>query len=175
MEKEYGVSPSKAICYCREYQEKIIGKSIELTGLAHDPATAFAALVIDLHQLQDLEPGNRAVKYVVRIEKVSANINRHMAALLADRPGLAAVLQKKLNGVLNAGRKEGWSEKEMAKKMIDALMICHLGTAINCCHKETMKLTYNIDRVIAANAKAAAARAKLAIVEANGTLVAGRR
>ena len=42
----------------------------------------------------------------------------------------------------------------MAKKMIDALMACHLGTAINSCHKKTMKLAYNIDRVVAANAKA---------------------
>ena len=97
LEKEYGVSRPKAICYCREYQESIIRKAIEATGLDRDPATAFAALVIDLHQLQDLEPGNRAVKYVGRIEEVTANINRHIAALLVDRPELAAVFQKKLN------------------------------------------------------------------------------
>ena len=73
------------------------------------------------------------------------------------------MLQKKLNGVLNAGRKDGLSEKEMAKKMIDSLMTCHLGTAINSCHRKVMKLAYNIDRVVAANAKAAAARAKMSI------------
>ena len=42
-----------------------------------------------------------------------------------------------------------------------------LGTAINSCHKETMKLAYNIDRVVNAKAKAAAARAKLAFAEKN--------
>ena len=170
LENEYGVSRPKVIRYCKEYQEKIVRNAIEMTGLARDPATAFAALVIDLHQLQDLEPGNRAVMYVGRIETVTANINRHIGALLVDRPELAAVLQKKLNGALNAGRKEGLSEKEMAKKMIDALMTCHLGTAINSCHQKAMKLTYNIDRVVAANAKAAAARAKLVVAEANGAL-----
>ena len=77
------------------------------------------------------------------------------------------MLQKKLNGVLNAGRKDGLSEKEMAKKMTDSLMASHLGIAINSCHKKTMKLAYIIDRVVAANAKAAAARERLAIVEAN--------
>ena len=174
LEKEYGVSRPKVIRYRREHQEKIVRNAIEMTGLARDPATAFAALVIDLHQLQDLEPGSRTVKYVGRIETVTANINRHIGALLVDRPELAAVLQKKLNGVLNAGRKEGLSEKEMAKKMIDALMTCHLGTAINSCHKKTMKLTYNIDRGIAANAKAAAARAKLVVAEANRTLATSR-
>ena len=163
LEKEYGVSRPKVIRYCKEHQEKIVRKAIELTGLVRDLATAFAALVIDLHQLQDLEPGNRAVKYVGRIEKVSANINRRIGVLLVDRPEYAAVLQKKLNGVLNAGRKEGLSEKEMAKKMIDLLMACHLGTAINSCHQKTLKLAYNIDRVVNANAKAAAARAKQAI------------
>lgn len=170
LEKEYGVSRPKVIRYCKEHQEKIVRKAIELTGLVRDLATAFAALVIDLHQLQDLEPGNRAVKYVGRIETVTANINRHIGVLLVDRPEYAAVLQKKLNGVLNAGRKEGLYEKEMAKKMIDALMACHLGTAINSCHKKTMKLTYSIDRVVAANAKAAAARAKLAVAEMDKNL-----
>ena len=165
LENEYGVSRPKVIRYCKEYQEMIIETAIEMTGLARDQATAFAALVIDLHQLQDLEPGNRAVKYVGRIETVTANINRHIGALLIDRPELAAVLQRKLNGALNAGRKEGLSEKEMAKKMIDALMTCHLGTAINSCHQKAMRLTYNIDRVVAANAKAAAARAKLVVAE----------
>ena len=86
LEKEYGVSRPKVIHYCREYQEMIIRKAIEMTGLARDQATAFAALVIDLHQLQDLEPGNKAVKYVGRIENVTANINHHIAALLVDRP-----------------------------------------------------------------------------------------
>ena len=174
LEKEYGVFRTKAICYCRGYQERIFRRAIEMTGLTRDSAMAFAALVIDFHQLQDLEPGNRAIKYVGRIEKVSANINRHIGALLVDRPVLAAVLQKKLNAVLNAARKDGLSEKDMAKKMIDALIACHLGTAINCCHKKAMKLTYNIDRVVVANAKAAEARAKLAIFEANRALVAGR-
>lgn len=174
LETEYGVSRHKVIRYCKEYQEKIIRRAIEMTGLARERATAFAALVIDLHQLQDLEPGNRAVKYVGRIEKVTANINRHIAALLVDRPELAAVLHKKLNVVFNAGRKVGLSEKEMAKKMIDSLLTCHLGTAINSCHRETMKLTYNIDRVVAANAKAAAAREKLSIAEANRALVVSR-
>lgn len=156
LETEYGVSRPKVIRYCNEYQEKIIRKAIEMTGLARDPATAFAALVIDLHQLQDLEPGNKAVKYVGRIEKVTANINRHIAALLVDGPELAAVLHKKLNVVFNAGRKVGLSEKEMAKKMIDSLMACHLGTAIHSCHQKILKLTYNIDRVVAVNAKVAA-------------------
>ena len=55
--------------------------------------------------------------------------------------------------------------------MIDSLMACHLGTAIYSCHKKTMKLTYNIDRGIAANAKAAAARAKQARAEASRALV----
>ena len=174
LETEYGVSRPKVIRYCKEYQEKIIRRAIEMTGLARDPATAFAALVIDLHQLQDLEPGNSAVKYVGRIEKVTANISRRIDALLVDRPEYAAVLQKKLNGVLNAGRKEGLSEKEMAKKMIDALMTCHLGTAINSCHQKAMKLAYNIDRVVNANAKAAAAREKLSIAEANRALVVSR-
>ena len=174
LEKEYGVSRPKVIRYCREYQEKIIGAATEMTGLARDLATAFAALVIDLHQLQDLEPGNRAVKYVGRIEKVTANINRHIAALLVDRLELAVVLHEKLNAVLNAGRKVGFSEKEMAKEMIDSLMTCHLGTAIHSCHQKTMKLTYNIDRVVDANAKAAAAREKLSIAEANRALVVSR-
>ena len=102
LENEYGVSRPKAICYCREYQEKIIRTATEMTGLAHDQATAFAALVIDLHQLQDLEPGNKAVMYVGRIEKVAANISRHIDALLADRPEFAEMLQKKLSTVLNA-------------------------------------------------------------------------
>lgn len=174
LEMEYGVSRPKVIRYCKEYQEKIIRKAIEMTGLPRDPATAFAALVIDLHQLQDLEPGNRAVKYVGRIEKVTANINRHIGALLVDRPERAAVLQKKVSAELNAGRKEGLPEKEMAKKMIDSFMACHLGTAIYSCHKKILKLTYNIDRVIAANAKAAAAREKLSIGEANRALVVSR-
>ena len=165
LENEYGVSRPKVIRYCKEYQEMIIETAIEMTGLVRDLATAFAALVIDLHQLQDLEPGNRAVKHVGRIEKVSANISRHIGVLLVDRPELAAAFQKKVSAVLNTGRKEGLPEKEMAKKMIDSLMACHLGTAINSCHRETMKLTYNIDRVVAANAKAAAARSKLAIAE----------
>ena len=167
LEKEYGVSRPNAIRYCREYQEKIIRTATEMTGLAHDQATAFAALVIDLHQLQDLEPGNRAVKYVGRIEKVSANISRHIDALLADRPEFAEMLQKKLSTVLNAGRKDCLSEKETAKRMIDVLMGCHLGTAINRCHKKTMKLTYSIDKAVNANAKAAKARAKLAFAEKN--------
>lgn len=170
LEKEYGISRPKAICYCREYQEKIVRKAIELTGLARDPATAFASLVIDLHQLQDLEPGNRAVKYVGRIEKVTADINRHITALLVESPELVAVIKKKLNAVFNAGREAGLSEKEMAKKMIDALIASHLGTAIFCCHREAMKLTYSIDRVVAANAKAAAARAKLVISEMDKNL-----
>ena len=174
LEKEYGVSRPKVIRYCREHQEKIVRNAIEMTGLARDPATAFAALVIDHHQLQDLEPGNRAVKYVGRIETVAANINRHIGALLVDRPELAAVVQKKLNAVLNAGRNVGLTEKEMAKKMIDSLLTCHLGTAIHSCHKKILKLTYNIDRVIAANAKAAAAREKLSIGEANRALVVSR-
>ena len=173
LERGYGVSRPKVIRYCKEYQEMIIETAIEMTGLARDLATAFAALVIDLHQLQDLEPGNRAVKYVGRIETVTANINRRIGVLLVDRPELAAVLQKKLNGVLNAGRKEGLFEKEMAKKMIDALISCHLGTAINSCLRESMKLAYNIDRVVAANAKAAA-REKLSIAEANRALVVSR-
>lgn len=59
------------------------------------------------------------------------------------------------------------SEKETAKMMIDALEDCHLGTAINSCHQKAMKFAYNINWVVAANAKAAKARAKLAIVEAN--------
>ena len=101
----------------------------------------------------------------LQVTKVSANINRHIGALLVDRPELAAAFQKKVSAELNAGRKDGLPEKEMAKKMIDSLMACHLGTAIYSCHKKTMKLTYNIDRGIAANAKAAAARAKLAIAE----------
>ena len=167
LETEYGVSRPKVIRYCAEYQEKIIRSAIEMTGLARDPATAFAALVIDLHQLQDLEPGNRAVKYVRRIEKVSANISRHIDALLADRPEFAEMLQKKLSTVLNAGRKDCLSEKETAKRMIDVLMGCHLGTAINRCHKKTMKLTYSIDKAVNANAKAAKARAKLAFAEKN--------
>ena len=167
LEKEYGVSRPKAICYCREYQEKIIRTATEMTGLAHDQATAFAALVIDLHQLQDLEPGNKAVMYVGRIEKVAANISRHIDALLADRPEFAEMLQKKLSTVLNAGRKDCLSEKETAKMMIDALVDCHLGTAINSCHKKTIKLTYIIDRVVSANAKAAAAREKMARAEAS--------
>lgn len=174
LETEYGVSRPKVIRYSKEYQEKIIRKVIEMTGLPRDPATAFAALVIDLHQLQDLEPGNRAVKYVGRIEKVTANINRHIAALLVDSPELTAGVQKKLNAVLNAGRKVGLSEKEMAKKMIDALMACHLGTAINSCHQKILKLSYNIDRVVDANAKAAAVREKLSIAEANRALVVSR-
>ena len=169
LETEYGVSRPKVIRYCREYQEKILGAATEMTGLARDLATAFAALVIDLHQLQDLEPGNRAVKYVGRIEKVTANINRHIGVLLVDRPELAAVLHKKLNAVFNACRKDCLSEKEMAKKMIDSLLTCHLGTSINSCHQKILKLTYNIDRVVAANAKAAAAREKLSIAEANRT------
>ena len=167
LEKEYGISRPIAICYCREYQEKIIRTATEMTGLAHDQATAFAALVIDLHQLQDLEPGNRAVKYVGRIEKVSANISRRIDALLADRPEFAEMLQKKLSTVLNAGRKDCLSEKETAKRMIDVLMGCHLGTAINRCHKKTMKHTYSIDKAVNANAKAAKARAKLAFAEKN--------
>lgn len=172
LEKEYGVSRPKVIHYCREYQEMIIRKAIEMTGLARDQATAFAALVIDLHQLQDLEPGNKAVKYVGRIENVTANINHHIAALLVDRPEFAAVFQKTLSTVLNAGRKDCLSEKETAKMMIDALVDCHLGTAINNCHKKTIKLTYSIDRVIHANAKAAKARTKMAIEEAkSGSLV----
>ena len=172
LEKEYGVSLPKVIRYCREYQEKIIRTATEMTGLAHDQATAFAALVIDLHQLQDLEPGNKAVMYVGRIEKVAANISRHIDALLADRPEFSEMLQKKLSTVLNAGRKDCLSEKETAKMMIDALVDCHLGTAINSCHKKTMKLTYSIDRVIHANAKAAKARTKMAIEEAkSGSLV----
>ena len=171
---EYGVSRPKVIRYCKEHQEKIVRNAIEMTGLARDPATAFAALVIDLHQLQDLEPGNRAVKYVGRIERVTANINRHIGVLLVDRPEYAAVLQKKLNGVLKAGRKDGLFEKEMAKKMIDALISCHLGTAISSCHQKTMKLAYNIDRVVAANAKAAAARERLSIAEANRALADSR-
>lgn len=100
LEAEYGVSRPKVIRYCKEYQEMIIETAIEMTGLARDPATAFAALVIDLHQLQDLEPGNRAVKYVGRIEKISANINRHIGALFADRPEFAEMLRKKLSIVL---------------------------------------------------------------------------
>lgn len=172
LEKEYGVSRPKVIRYCRECQEKIIGAATEMTGLAHDQATAFAALVIDLHQLQDLEPGNKAVMYVGRIEKVAANISRHIDALLADRPEFAEMLQKKLSTVLNAGRKDCLSEKETAKMVIDALMGCHLGAAINSCHKKTIKLTYSIDRVIHANAKAAKARTKMAIEEAkSGSLV----
>ena len=167
LEKEYGVSRPNAIRYCREYQEKIIRTATEMTGLAHDQATAFAALVIDLHQLQDLEPGNKAVMYVGRIEKVAANISRHIDALLADRPEFAEMLQKKLSTVLNAGRKDCLSEKETAKMMIDALVDCHLGTAINSCHKKTIKLTYSIDRVVSANAKAAAAREKMARAEAS--------
>ena len=167
LEKEYGVSRPKVIHYCREYQEMIIRKAIEMTGLARDQATAFAALVIDLHQLQDLEPGNKAVTYVGRIEKVAANISRHIGALFVDRSEFAAVFQKKLSTVLNAGRKDCLSEKETAKMMIEALVDCHLGTAINSCHKKTMKLAYNIDRVVNANAKAAAARAKLAFAEKN--------
>ena len=174
LERGYGVSRPKVIRYCKEYQEMIIETAIEMTGLVRDPATAFAALVIDLHQLQDLEPGKRAVKYIGRIEKISANINRHIGVLLVDRPELAAAFQKKVSAVLNAGRKEDLPEKEMAKKMIDALMACHLGTAINCCHKKAMKLTYNIDRVVAANAKTAAARETLAIVEADRTLAVSR-
>ena len=167
LEKEYGVSRPKVIHYCREYQEMIIRKAIEMTGLARDQATAFAALVIDLHQLQDLEPGNKAVTYVGRIEKVAANISRHIGALLADRPEFAEMLQKNLSTVLNAGRKDCLSEKETAKRMIDVLMGCHLGTAINRCHKKTMKLTYSIDKAVNANAKAAKARAKLAFAEKN--------
>ena len=58
--------------------------------------------------------------------------------------------------------------------MIDVLMGCHLGTAINRCHKKTIKLTYSIDRVIHANAKAAETRAKLVIAEANRTLAVSR-
>ena len=167
LEKEYGVPRQMVIPYCREYQEKIIRAATEMTGLTRDQATAFAALVIDLHQLQDLEPGNKAVKYVGRIENVTANINRHIAALLADRPEFAEMLQKKLSTVLNAGRKDCLSEKETAKMMIDALVDCHLGTAINSCHKETMKLTYDIDRVVSADAKAALAREKMARAEAS--------
>ena len=170
LETEYGVSRPKVIRYCKEYQEKIIRSAIEMTGLARDQATAFVALVIDLHQLQDLEPGNRAVKYVGRIEKVTENINRHIAALLGESPELAAVIKKKLNAVFNAGRKVGLSEKEMAKKMIDSLLTCHLGTAIHSCHQKILKLTYNIDRVVAANAKAGAARAKLAVAEMDKNL-----
>ena len=173
LEKEYGVSRPKVIHYCRECQEKIIGAATEMTGLAHDQATAFAALVIDLHQLQDLEPGNKAVMYVGRIEKVAANISRHIDALLADRPEFAEMLQKKLSTVLNAGRKDCLSEKETAKMVIDALMGCHLGAAINSCHKKTIKLTYNIDRVVNANEKAANARAKMVIVETRRGLVHG--
>ena len=174
LETKYGVSRPKVIRFCKEYQEKIVETAIEMTGLARDLATAFAALVIDLHQLQDLEPGNRAVKHVGRIEKVSANINRHIGVLLVDRPELAAAFQKKVSAVLNAGRKEGLPEKEMAKKMIDSLMTCHLGTAIYSCHKKILKLAYNIDRVVNANAKAAAAREKLSIAEANRALVVSR-
>ena len=167
LEKEYGVSLPKVIRYCREYQEKIIRTATEMTGLAHDQVTAFAALVIDLHQLQDLEPGNKAVMYVGRIEKVAENISRHIDALLADRPEFAEMLRKKLSIVLNVGRNDCLSEKETAKMMIDALVDCHLGTAINSCHQKAMKFAYNINWVVAANAKAAKARAKLAIVEAN--------
>lgn len=167
LENEYGVSRPKVIRFCKEYQEKIVETAIEMTGLARDPATAFAALVIDLHQLQDLEPGNKAVNHVGRIEKVSANISRHIDALLADRPEFAEMLRKKLSIVLNVGRNDCLSEKETAKMMIDALVDCHLGTAINSCHQKAMKFAYNINWVVAANAKAAKARAKLAIVEAN--------
>ena len=170
LEKEYGVSRPKVIHYCREYQEMIIRKAIEMTGLARDQATAFAALVIDLHQLQDLEPGNKAVTYVGRIEKVAANISRHIGALLADRPEFAEMLQKKLSTVLNAGRKDCLSEKETAKMMIDALVDCHLGTAINRCHQKAMKFAYNINWVVAANAKAAKARAKLQLSRRTGRL-----
>ena len=167
IEKEYGVSRKKALAYCREYQEKIIKRAMELTGLARDKATAFASLIIDLHQLQDLEPGNSVVKQVSRVKKVVANINRHLDSLLAENPKLAAVIKKKLNAVLEACLKEGLSEKEIAKRLIDALMECHLGTAINSCNKKFLKLVYSIDRVVNANARAAAARAKAAAAKAN--------
>ena len=167
IEKEYGVSRKKALAYCREYQEKIIKRAMELTGLARDKATAFASLIIDLHQLQDLEPGNSVVKQVSRVKKVVSNINRHLDSLLADNPKLAAVIKKKLSTVLEVCVKEGLSEKEIAKRLIDALMDCHLGTAINSCNKKFLKLVYNIDRVVSANAKAAAARAKAAAAKAN--------
>ena len=166
LEKEYGVSPEKVIAYCRQYQENIIKKAIELTELPREQATAFASLVIDLHHLQDLEPGNSAVKYVARIEKVMADINRHIDALLTDNPKLAAVIKKKLDAVFKACIKDGLSEMEIAKRMIDALMDCRLGTAINSCQKKFMKLVYDIDRVVNANAKAAAARARAAAAKA---------
>ena len=166
LEKEYGVSPKKVIAFCRQYQEKIIRKAIELTGLPREQATAFASLVIDLHHLQDLEPGNSAVKYVARIEKVMANINRHIDTLLSDNPKLATVIKKKLDAVFKACVRDGLSEMEIAKRMIDALLDCHLGTAINSCQKKSMKLVYDIGRVVNANEKAATARARAAAAKA---------
>lgn len=166
LEKEYGVSRKKAFAYCKRYQEKIIKKAMEMTGLPKDKAIAFASLVTDLHHLQDLEPGNSVVKQVARIKKVVANLNRHIDTLLAENPKLAAVIRNRLNSALNACLKEGLSEMEIAKRMIDALLDCRLGTAIHSCTKKTMKLVYSIDRVIEANARAAAARAKAAAIKA---------
>ena len=166
LEKEYGVSRKKALAYCKQYQEKIIKKAIEMTGLPKEKAIAFASLVIDLHHLQDLEPGNSVVEQVARIKKVVANINRHIDILLAENPKLAAVIKNRLNTVLEACLKEGLSEMEIAKRMIDALLDCRLGTAIYSCTKKVMKLVYSIDRVIEANARAAAARAKAAAIKA---------
>lgn len=165
LEKEYGISRKKAFAYCKQYQGKIIKKAMEMTGLPKDKAIAFASLVTDLHHLQDLEPGNSAVKQVARIKKVIANLNRHIDTLLAENPKLAAVIKNRLNSALNACLKEGLSEMEIAKRMIDALLDCRLGTAIHSCTKKTMKLVYSIDRVIEANARAAAARAKAAAIK----------
>lgn len=173
--KEYGVSPEKVIAYCKQYQENIIKKAIELTGLPREQATAFASLVIDLHHLQDLEPGNKAVKYVARIEKVLGDINRHIDALLADNPKLAAVIKNRLAAVYKACLEEGLSEMEIAKRLIDALMDCHLGTAINSCQKKFMKLLYDIDRVVNANAKAAAARAKAAAAKSKAAVAKSKK
>lgn len=164
LEKEYGVSRKKALAYCRQYQEKIIKRAINLTALPKDKAIAFASLVADLHHLQDLEPGNIVVTPVARIQKVVANLNRHIDTLLAGNPKLVTVIKNRLNSTLNDCLRRGLSEMQIAEKMVDALLGCRLGTAIHSCTKKTMKLGYSIDRVIVANVRAAAARTKVATI-----------
>ncbi len=166
LETDYGITRKQAQKFCEMYKDKIIKKVIQLTGLPEGKATAFASLIIDLHLLEDLEPGNTAVKHVARIEKIIQNINRHLEVLLADDPRWVPGVKKALLNTLEQLVKNGATEKEAAKMVLDTLTTLRIGDRIHICYKDRLKLSWDPNRIVMANEKAAKARAALAAKEA---------
>lgn len=117
----------------KEWAGNCIALTEKMSKLPHSKARALASLLMDVHLLGDLEPGNALIQYVLSPEEIAKNIEKDLADLLGRNSPCYKRVSQEMDKVIRRALKRGLTnnaKQELAQQLLNILHESNIGSAL---------------------------------------------